>query len=321
MTDEPRVGPGAVALVAAGVSSLAALCYPLARVASEGFPPIGLASSRLTIAALLLAALALLGGRPWPARRERRLLMLGAGPLLAAGYASMFLGAPRLNPGLATVLENTQPLFAAALGWVALREPVKARSGFALLLGFVGVIVITGDAQAPDGLGDGVAFVLTAALCVALANVVQRRVAEGVDPVTGAVVALGSAGAILLVAAAVGDAPTAADPGSARAIVALLVLAIVGTGLSQVGWLWVLKHMPLSRAAVFSFLPSVLGLILGAALYEDSFGPGSVFGASLVGAAALLVATPGRDGGAGEGQGRTGTPVAAQSKQRGGPHD
>ncbi|MDX5327972.1 MULTISPECIES: EamA family transporter [unclassified Marinobacter] len=62
------------------------------------------------------------------------------------GLGGMFLGAGELGPGLATVLANAQPLFAAVLSYFFIREVVSGRLFAGLLIGFIGVVVLA----APD---------------------------------------------------------------------------------------------------------------------------------------------------------------------------
>ncbi len=293
-----------VSVVAVTVSSLAALCYPLARVALEGLTPLTLASSRLLLASLVLALFASAAHRPWPGSGARRWLALCAGPLLASAYAAMFLGAPRIDPGLATILENTQPLIASACAWALLREPIERKAVAALVVGFTGVWLVIDEMSGPTGASIGIALVLLGAACVAGANVTQRHVAERVDPIAGAAIALGAAGGVLLVAALVVPSKAPPSPVSPRAVVALVVLALVGTAASQAGWLWVLRHMELARASVFGFMPALIGLGISWAFDGKPPGPRSFVGASMIGTAAVVASVPSR---------RTGTAIAPPS--------
>ena len=58
------------------------------------------------------------------------------------GYFGMFHAAEFVAPGLATVVANTQPIFAAVLAYGLIGERLALRGWTGLLIGFLGVIIV-----------------------------------------------------------------------------------------------------------------------------------------------------------------------------------
>jgi drug/metabolite transporter (DMT)-like permease len=112
--------------------------------------------------------------------RQAELLLRGA--LGTAGLTCFYASLVRLPLAEATLLQYTNPLWAAALAAAALGERVRARDALALGAGLAGVAMVVGPglAGARAGVGAGPAAVgLLGALCSAAAYVVIRRMSGG----------------------------------------------------------------------------------------------------------------------------------------------
>jgi len=276
--------------VAAGVAVLGSLCFPLARIAATDLPPLALAGSRLLIASAGLAVISAVTRRPLPSARLCGHLATTVGPLLAVAFASMFVAAPRLDPGLATVLENTQPLIAAAIAVPVLGERLGRVRAWAMGIAFCGVGLVALDAgtgRAVDPAGVGV--VLLAAASLAVANVLQRRIAARVDPLVGSSIALASGGLALTVASMATESANWRDV-STTSVVALLVLALAGTALTQTAWLWVLRRLELAVAGQMLFLAPVVALLIGVIWFGERPALLSMVGSALILASGVISA-------------------------------
>lgn len=274
------------------VMLLWALCYPLITTVVAAAPPLLLGGMRALLAGACLLAFGLVRRAPQPTRTVLPYLVLAGGGLTTMGFAGMFLAGGRISPGLATVLSNTQPLMAAALGSLLLAERISARVGVAMFLGLSGIVLVAATSLASPEQGAtaaGAAFVLLGALGVAAGNVALKHVADRVDPVM--------AGAWQLL---IGAAPLALlgflleDPGdvawSLDFAFALSVLATAGTALAFMMWVSLLARNDLVRLNVFSFATPIFGLAVAALFYDERLGPLEWAGVALVLAAVVVSA-------------------------------
>ncbi len=280
-------------LKAVTVMFLWASCFPLITIGLTFAPHLTFAALRALIAGAALVGWGIALGRPRPSGTSTWLLLIVAGiGATSLGFLGMFHAAEFIGPGTATVIANTQPLLAAALAYVVLKERIGIGGAVGLALGFVGIAVIaapgfTGQLN-PDQYLLGVAYVLLAALGISVSNVALKRLAGDVD----ALMAVGSQlliGAIpLMVMSAMTESPISII-WSAKFILSLLGLALPGTALAYWMWFSILETMTLNRANAYSFLVPFFGISLGIAFYGEALTLLVGAGASITVVGILLV--------------------------------
>jgi drug/metabolite transporter (DMT)-like permease len=256
--------------------------YALIKVALDGGVPWAwVAFLRIAVGALVISAIAVrqVG---IAAIRER---LWWTGPIGAAQIALPFLliswGERRLPSGLAGVLVATAPLFTALLAVRFVPDTALGRRGLVGVgIGFVGVVLLFGADL--SGSGDlvvaGLALVL-AALGYGIGSTLSRRKLAGMPPLAV------SASTLLwstLIAGAVA-LPSAAPPSpSGGAIVALLVLGAVGTGLAYLIFFTLVSEVGPSRTMLVTYLAPVFAVAYGAAFLDEAITAGVVLGIVLV---------------------------------------
>ncbi len=252
------------------VALLWALCYPLISVAVVDAPPVAVAAVRALAAGALVLAYVGLTGRPWPSRRG--LVAVAASGLCytGVGFAGMFLAGSRVSPGIATVLANVQPLLAAGLGAIVLRESVRGRRAAGLAVSFAGIVIVAvpSATNSADSSVSGMSFIFLGALGVAVGNVLLKRLAGTVDPLvaTGGQLLVGG----LALVAVAGVEPTAwSGRISPSLVISVIALTVFGTALAAGLWFDLLRRHELVRLNLFSFLTPVLGLVLGALFFSE----------------------------------------------------
>jgi drug/metabolite transporter (DMT)-like permease len=120
-----------------------ASCFPLITIGLDLVPHLAFAALRAALAGLCLLALGGLCRRPVPVGRRTWILIVMVG--LAAtsmGFFGMLHAAEFISPGLATVIANTQPIIAAVLAHVFLRERLMAIGKIGLAVGLAGIATI-----------------------------------------------------------------------------------------------------------------------------------------------------------------------------------
>lgn len=279
------------------VMVLSALCYPLITLGLGFAPHLSFAALRALVAGSALALIAWLLRRPVP-RSLRIWAVLGAIGVstTSLGFLGMFHASEFVSPGLATVIANSQPMIAAVLAHHFLRERLGLMQQLGLLLGFLGIVVISLPqlgSPTREGFVVGVAYIALAASGVAIGNVLMKALGGRVDPLV-AMAAQTLFGALPLAIGAVLREQPRGIVWSPIFIASLLSLALLSTALAYWIWFTLLGRIPLSRANAFTFLTPFIGFGLGVAFFGERAGVAAGIGLPLTAAGILLVETGGR---------------------------
>lgn len=280
-------------ILAALVMVLWASCYPLITLGLDYAPHLTFAALRAILAGSVLIGVAALRRAAWPRGWSvwGWITLAGLG-MTGIGYFGMFHAAEFVSPGLATVIESLQPLIAAVLAVVFLRERLGPIGWFGLCLGVSGVALIAIPRVLASGGGStafGLVLVIMATSGVAVGNIAIKSLAARVD----AAMAMGLQlliGAIpISILAFTTESPTAID-WSPQFIISLLSLALPGTALAY--WLWqvTLQSLDVSKAAAFSFLVPIIGVSVGALFFSEPMTM-NVFGGGALAAIGVYLAS------------------------------
>lgn len=276
--------------------------YVFVAVALGGFTPGELVLARTSLAALALYAL--IRARGATARRALAQLRHRPGAVIAlaltnnaAPYLLVAFGAHHAPAGLVGVLMASTPLWTAVL---ALRldraETVNRRQGLGLLIGLSGVALVTGVGAVHSVLEAAAsAAVLIAAGCYALAAFVVKRGFTDVPTLSRAFLTAALSTLLLLPVGLADGAPHLAD---LHAWVALAVLAIGGSALSQVFYYRLIDEVGARRAAMTAYLAPAFSLLLGWLALNEPIAAGTVAGLGLIAVGTALASTRGRAGSA-----------------------
>ncbi len=238
------------------------------RVAAPVLGPVWLIMLRVLIAGLVLLPLVAQRGQLAVLRRNWRLLLLvgclnAAAPFTLLAYASL-----ELTAGMTSILNAMVPIFAALVGYLWYAEPLDARRGLGILLGFLGVLVLVGMPQPGAPLAP---LAVTAGLAAALsyvfaAHLAKRRLAQipGLVFVTGS--QLGAAALLLpLLPWSVPDSV----PG-VGVLASVLALAVLCTALAFLIYFRLLREVGPVRTLTVTYLIPVFAIAWGALLRVDS---------------------------------------------------
>lgn len=272
------------------VMLLWASCYPLITLGLDSAPHLTFAVLRALVAGIALLGTGMLLRRPFPRNRNTWgwIVLAGLG-MTGLGYYGMFHAAEFLSPGLATVTANSQPLIAAGLAFLLLRERLTLAGWAGLGLGFLGILIIVAPQlfAGPLAITTGFAYVLLATFGVAVGNIAIKKLSSEVD----AAIAMGLQlliGAVPLSFLAALTEDLHQIDWSAVFIASLLGLAIPGTALAFWLWQYTLGRIELSKANAFSFLVPVFGLTIGATLFGERVTPLIIAGTVIATSGVLL---------------------------------
>lgn len=282
-----------------------AACFAAIKAGLAFAPPLLYGGLRALIGGLALLALVAALRQPLlPSRREWPWVLLLAAVSTTIGFGAMFLSPGRTGAGIASVLGNTQPLFAVVLAGIFLKERLTTARLVALTLGTAGATLIAYPALAgADAYGlSGALLALAASAGTAAGSVILKRMQVGGQsvrevpppqaPYTKA--AQGPGPALLVIAAwqlVIGSLPLFALSGftergapviwSAEFITLLLSLALVGTSFATALWYWLVQRVEVGRLTMFLFFVPVVGLGIAAFIVGERVSFIEILGAAL----------------------------------------
>ncbi|MFC5372098.1 DMT family transporter [Brevundimonas faecalis] len=232
---------------------------------------------------VLMWVLSLKGGLASISTR-RPLVHLWRCALGVTGILLIFQGLRLLPLADATTIGFTAPIFATLLSIVFLREKVGRHRWTAVILGFLGVLVVLrpGMEGAPP-LG-GLLFALGGAFVAASVTVTLRQLGK-TEKATAIVFWF------FIACATVGGALALID-GHSHSWPVLAVLAAGGLagGLAQLLMTTSLQHAPVSALAPFDYLQMVGAVVLGWLLLSDAPTAATLAGAALIAGSGLYTA-------------------------------
>ena len=206
-------------------------------------------------------------------------------------FALLFVAAYRLPGGVAATLGAIQPLIAAGLAAVVLRERLRANVVVAGLLGVIGValLVLRAGAQLDPA---GVAAGLAGATSMATGVVLTKRWGRPVSLLTFTAWQLVAGGLVLLpLALGVEGLPPHL---SGANLLGYLWLASAGTGVAYALWFRGIERLPVGRVSLLALLSPIVATTAGWLVLDQGLTAAQIAGAMIVAAAMLLGQRPPR---------------------------
>jgi drug/metabolite transporter (DMT)-like permease len=258
------------------------------KIGLQYLPPLFFAGIRMGLACLLLAPFAFRRGVPRPSRREAGFIALAGFLQIGVAYALIFVAQQWIESGLSALLFATFPLWVGLLAHFFLpSEPLTARTIGAAALGLVGVAFIEGPTvlhavgSEPGGVLRGGALVFASAIVAAVANIVNKKYLNRVEPsrnVWGETL-VGAAFLLAIAAILERGAPARWTP---QAFAALAYLTVFGTALTFVGLFWLIKRVPVSIIGTIPLVDTFIAVVLGAIVLGEKLPARTLAGGALI---------------------------------------
>ncbi|MFJ2577808.1 EamA family transporter [Kitasatospora aureofaciens] len=293
-TRPARLG-GAVWLALAVVYVVWGSTYLAIRITLETMPSFLSAAARFLTAGLLLTGFVLV--RQGPAGLRVSLRQFGSAALvgvllLTGGNGLVVLGERSVPSGLAALLVAAVPLWMVLLTAVVGGERPKRAELAGVLLGLVGLAVLSAPAIGGDIAPLGVILIICATLTWAAGSFASKRI-----PMPGNVLA---ASGYQMLAGGLGDLLIGLVRGethgldlaavSGRSWLALAYLVLFGSLLAFTAYAWLLRSAPLTLVATYAYVNPVVAVLLGwLILAEPLTGPTLAGGGIVVAGVCLVV--------------------------------
>lgn len=235
---------------------------------------------RVALASVFLLPLLAFKGQLGELRRKARPVLLVGLLNSAIPFACYAWALQSISTGLSSILNATTPLFGALFAWVWLKDKPDRLRLLGLTLGFAGVALLAWDKASfkPGGSGLAALACLLATCCYGLGGSFTRRFLTGTPPlVTATGSQLGASLGLVLPACWFWPQHM---PGPV-AWTALLVLAILCTGVAYVLYFRLIERAGPARALTVTFLIPVFAVLFGVLFLNESVTPG-MLGCGLV---------------------------------------
>jgi drug/metabolite transporter (DMT)-like permease len=257
--------------------------YLFIKLAVDDFGTFTLVALRLFVGALLLWAVVRLAHQPLP--RDRRTyghLLVMAIINITIPFLLITWAEQSVESSLAAILTSPVPLFAIVLSAIFLAdEPMRVNGVVGLIVGFIGVVIITSRGLTGSGSVAGEIALLGAAFSYACGAVYSRRNVRGLAPMIPAVFQVTFAAIITGTVALLFEHPWTASP-DAEAVFSILWLGILGSGLAYLAVFRLFAHWGATRTTLVAYLIPVVGITLGYLVLQEPVDARIVFGTALV---------------------------------------
>ena len=249
------------------------------RIAAPVLGPVLTAELRTLIAGIALAAyFAATGYDPEWRRWGRHYVTVGilssAVPFLLWAYAALSLTA-----GLLSVLNATAPMWGALCSALLLRERLNARRTLGLVIGVVGVALVTRPESGAELYYPAIVAALAAAFCYGLIAAYIKRWASDAPSRGMAVGSQLAAGILLIPFVALWPPATAPTPGVAASI---LALGLVCGAIAYLLYFRLIADIGATGALTVTYLIPVFGVLWGALFLGEAVSALMLVGAALV---------------------------------------
>lgn len=247
------------------------------KIGLEGAPPFLAAGLRFVVASAVLVPLSVALRAPWPQGRVEWAVVGFVGVVLFVfDYGLIYWAeANGVESALAAVLFATMPFQTALMAHALVGgERLTPRKFLGIAMGFGGIVLVFGGEFGAVGIEKllPMAAVVASAACASAASVAIKRWAHDASPYTfnAAAMMIGAGGLLLLSLAA--DEPLGL-PGWPEGILSILYLGVAGTVVAFLGYLRLLKTVPVTTMSFIAFITPIVAIVLGFVVAAEQLGP------------------------------------------------
>ncbi len=251
----------------------------------HGLEPFTLIMFRLLIGFILLASVVAIARQPLPRdpRTYGHLLVMGT-INIAIPFALITFAEQTVDSSLASVINSAVPLFVIVLAAIFLPgETITVNRLAGLGIGFVGVAILVGfDVSALGGSNvTGELALILATISYAAGNVYAKRNIHGLRPMIPAVFQVFFGLLVTSSLAFTTERPLAVD-WSPEAVLAVVWLGLLGSGLAYLCYFRILQRWGATRTSLVAYLLPVWGIALGSIVLSEPIAATTLVGTALI---------------------------------------
>lgn len=257
--------------------------YLFIKFGVESLTPLTLVAGRLGIGFAFLVTVVALAREPLP--REPRMyghLLVMALINIVIPFYLITWAEQSVASSLASIFNSTVPLFVIVIAALFLHdEPITVNRLVGLVVGFVGVVILTSRRLGGESDIAGEIALIGSAIAYAAGNVYAKRHVHGLRPMIPALFQVGIAFAIVLVLAVLIEHPWTLTP-TTGSLLSVVWLGIVGSGMAYLVYFRLLRGWGATRTSLVAYLLPVVGIVLGVAFADESIDGRVLVGTLLV---------------------------------------
>ena len=252
-------------------------------------PPL-VGALRTLISAVILGAFCLARGISlrMPRRTAWQLILVGV-LFMSANNVLLIWGETKVASGYASLVIAMIPILVALME-TALPggETLNLRGWLGTLLGAVGMFALVWPSlhraagTAPDRRGiAGFIILVLAAISFAVGSVLSRRFHFKVDTFAATTWQIGAASAVNLTIAVAGGNFQAAQ-WTSGGILSILYLATFGSVVGLTAYVYLLKHVPVTKVSTYAFVNPVIAVLIGVVTLHERLAPAELAGMVII---------------------------------------
>ena len=248
-----------------------------------------LAMTRGLLGGLLLMAFVRLTGRQagrLPGKITAKLAFTGA--VMGVNWILLFEAYNHTTVGVATLCYYMQPTIVMLLSPLLFREKLTGKKLLCAAAAVIGMVLVSGVTEENSAAGNlrGVLLGLGAAVLYSVVVIMNKKT-PGIDPWQKTTVQLLSAGLVMIpyLLLTGGSGSVTYD---ARAVILLLVMGIVHTGIAYVLYFGSMDELKAQSVAIFSYIDPVSALLFSALLLGERLSAAGMIGAALIIGSAVI---------------------------------
>jgi drug/metabolite transporter (DMT)-like permease len=275
-------------------ASIWGVMYVVSKIMLDIIPPFVLVTLRLILGSLTLGLLIAL--RRLPNVSPRKFWQVFGVGIVGYGVSLglQFIGTQLSTAANASLVTSATPAFILFFAWIVLNERITSSRLIALLVSSVGVVAVIdprGVRLNGPGLWGNIALV-GAALTWALYSVLIRHVTRDLDVLSVSFVAFLGGLTIAIPAAAWEVHTRSVGPIGLGAVLGVLFLGIVSTGLAMLLWNAAFALLDAGVASLTFFAQPLVGTLLAWLVLREQITPLFLVGGVLIALGLLLASRP-----------------------------
>ncbi|MGE8203219.1 DMT family transporter [Heyndrickxia sp. NPDC080065] len=245
------------------------LCWPIYKIALNYTPPILFSGMRTLLGGILLLIISIPRYKHIHFKETWYIYLISTVFNVILFFGLQTVGLQYLPSGLFSVIVYFQPVLVGVLAWLWLGEKMSGLKILGLILGFLGVMVISYKSFSGQLSITGVVIALITALSWAIGTVFVKKVGNKVDALWLITIQC-FIGGMVMTGIGFGTESFAAIEWSAPYVSGLLFGAIFGIPLAWLVYFILVRSGEASKIATYTFLVPLIALVLGTIFLHEA---------------------------------------------------